>query len=48
MKDWKADTGAYDAVVDLSIQMANFFSKGIILQFRTMFTGADIALRPNI
>jgi hypothetical protein len=48
MKDWKADTGAYDAVVDLSIQMANFFSKGIILQFRTMFTGVDIALRPNI
>jgi hypothetical protein len=46
--NWKADTGAYDVVVELSIEMANFFSDGLILQFRSMFTGSDIAMRPNI
>jgi len=46
--DWKADTEAYNVVVELSIEMANFVSNGLILQFRSMFNGSDIAMRPNI
>jgi hypothetical protein len=38
--DYAAEVAAYDKVVDLALEMADFFSNGVMQQFPSKFTGA--------